>query len=133
MARENAEWLARKQLTARSASTIKVRYADFTTVTRSHTLSLPTSDADVIASWADDAAGEDRSRPPPGAPARRRRARPSRRTGCRCACGSTLRRGSISRGDSAAPLLIAVPTGCAAIASSGAGASRPSSPPSQRA
>jgi DNA polymerase IV len=29
-----------------------VRYADFSTITRSHTLSLPTSDADVIASWA---------------------------------------------------------------------------------
>ena len=32
--------------------TIKVRYADFTTVTRSHTLSRPTCDADVISSWA---------------------------------------------------------------------------------
>ena len=51
MARENAEWLARKQLAAKSID-IKVRYADFSTVTRSHTLSLPTSDADVIASWA---------------------------------------------------------------------------------
>jgi DNA polymerase-4 len=51
MARENAEWLARKRLAARSID-IKVRYADFSTVTRSHTLSLPTSDADVIASWA---------------------------------------------------------------------------------
>jgi DNA polymerase-4 len=51
MARENAEWLARRRLTARTV-TIKVRYADFTTVTRSHTLSLPTDDADVIASWA---------------------------------------------------------------------------------
>ena len=38
MARENAEWLARQQLDARTV-TIKVRYADFTTVTRSHTLS----------------------------------------------------------------------------------------------
>ncbi|MGH8704785.1 MAG: DNA polymerase IV, partial [Burkholderiales bacterium] len=47
MARENAEWLARRQLAARTI-TIKVRYADYTTVTRSHTLSLPTSDADVI-------------------------------------------------------------------------------------
>jgi DNA polymerase-4 len=53
MARENAEWLGRRQLAARTV-TIKVRYADFTTVTRSHTLSLPTSDADVIASWAKD-------------------------------------------------------------------------------
>jgi DNA polymerase-4 len=53
MARENAEWLERRQLAARTV-TIKVRYADFTTVTRSHTLSLPTVDADVISSWAKD-------------------------------------------------------------------------------
>ena len=53
MARENAEWLGRRQLAARTV-TIKVRYADFTTVTRSHTLSVPTADADVISSWAKD-------------------------------------------------------------------------------
>jgi DNA polymerase IV len=53
MARENAEWLARRRLEARTV-TIKVRYADFTTVTRSHTLSRATADADVIASWAKD-------------------------------------------------------------------------------
>jgi len=53
MARENAGWLSRRRLEARTV-TIKVRYADFTTVTRSHTLSRPTSDADVIASWAKD-------------------------------------------------------------------------------
>ena len=51
MARENAEWLTRNHLTARTV-TIKVRYADFKTVTRSHTLSVATDDADVIASWA---------------------------------------------------------------------------------
>jgi len=51
MARENAEWLGRHDLVARSIG-IKVRYAGFETVTRSHTLSLPTDDADVIASWA---------------------------------------------------------------------------------
>jgi DNA polymerase-4 len=51
MARENAEWLTRNHLTARTV-TIKVRYADFKTVTRSHTLSVPTADADLIASWA---------------------------------------------------------------------------------
>ena len=51
MARENADWLARRRLAAKSVD-IKVRYADFSTVTRSHTLSLPTSDGDVIASWA---------------------------------------------------------------------------------
>jgi len=53
MARENAEWLARRHLAARTV-TIKVRYADFSTITRSHTLSLATADADVIASWAKD-------------------------------------------------------------------------------
>jgi DNA polymerase-4 len=51
MARENADWLARRRLAAKSVD-IKVRYDDFSTVTRSHTLSWPTSDADVIASWA---------------------------------------------------------------------------------
>jgi len=51
MAKENAEWLARRGLVARTV-TIKVRYADFTTVTRSHTLSMPTDSSDVIASWA---------------------------------------------------------------------------------
>ena len=51
MARENAEWLQEKQRVARTV-TIKVRYSNFTTITRSHTLSLPTSDADVISSWA---------------------------------------------------------------------------------
>ena len=53
MARENAEWLMRHRLTARTV-TIKVRYADFKTVTRSHTLSRATDDADVISSWAKD-------------------------------------------------------------------------------
>ena len=51
MARENAEWLSRHGLLAKSVG-IKVRYAGFETVTRSHTLSLPTSDPDLIASWA---------------------------------------------------------------------------------
>jgi DNA polymerase-4 len=51
MARENADWLARKRLAARTII-IKVRYADFKTVTRSHTLSMHTDDPDVIASWA---------------------------------------------------------------------------------
>jgi DNA polymerase-4 len=47
MARENAAWLAKKGLVARTV-TIKVRYEDFTTVTRSDTRD-PTSDADEIA------------------------------------------------------------------------------------
>jgi DNA polymerase-4 len=51
LARETAEWLEKKRLAGRTV-TIKVRYADFTTVTRSHTLSRPTCDADVISSWA---------------------------------------------------------------------------------
>lgn len=51
MARENADWLAAHRLAARSIG-IKVRYAGFDTVTRSHTLSRPTSDADVLSSWA---------------------------------------------------------------------------------
>jgi DNA polymerase-4 len=54
MARENAEWLVRRKLEARTI-TIKVRYSvGFVTVTRSHTLSRATADADVIASWAKD-------------------------------------------------------------------------------
>src|SRR5689334_14971560 len=35
MARDNARWLGRKQIVARTV-TIKVRYGDFTTITRSH-------------------------------------------------------------------------------------------------
>jgi DNA polymerase-4 len=62
LARETAEWLERKQLAGRTV-TIKVRYADFTTVTRSHTLSRPTSDADVIASWAAELLGRTQAGP----------------------------------------------------------------------
>ena len=47
MAREGAAWLARKDLLARTV-TIKVRYGDFTTVTRSDTRE-PTRDPDQIA------------------------------------------------------------------------------------
>jgi DNA polymerase-4 len=47
MARQTAAWLARKELLARTV-TIKVRYADFNTVTRSHTAAAPTRDADEI-------------------------------------------------------------------------------------
>jgi DNA polymerase-4 len=50
MARENAEWLRKKQLMARTV-TIKVRYADFTTITRSHS-SAPTDNADDITARA---------------------------------------------------------------------------------
>ena len=47
MARDNARWLKRRGLLARTV-TIKVRYSDFTTVTRSDTR-VPTSDEDDIA------------------------------------------------------------------------------------
>jgi DNA polymerase-4 len=50
MARENAEWLGKRGLVARTV-TIKVRYEDFTTVTRSDTR-WPTSDPDDIAARA---------------------------------------------------------------------------------
>ena len=51
MAHELAGWLERHALGARTV-TIKVRYADFRTVTRSHTLSQPTREASRIAAWA---------------------------------------------------------------------------------
>jgi DNA polymerase-4 len=51
MARQCAEWLARKELLARTV-TIKVRYADFTTVTRSHTAAAPTRDPGEIVARA---------------------------------------------------------------------------------
>jgi DNA polymerase IV len=50
MARDVARWLERKLLCCRTV-TIKVRYSDFTTLTRSHT-EEPTRDADRIASRA---------------------------------------------------------------------------------
>jgi DNA polymerase IV len=51
MARDAATWLVRKELFCRTV-TIKVRYADFTTITRSHSRVPPTRDADDIASRA---------------------------------------------------------------------------------
>ena len=51
MARANAAWLEKKKLFARTV-TIKVRYADFRTVTRSHTGPAPTRDADGMAARA---------------------------------------------------------------------------------
>jgi DNA polymerase-4 len=50
MARDNALWLGRKGLVARTV-TIKVRYGDFTTITRSQTAE-PTSDPDQFAQRA---------------------------------------------------------------------------------
>jgi DNA polymerase IV len=51
MARDGAAWLERKMLFCRTV-TIKVRYSDFTTVTRSHSSDSPTRDADDIAARA---------------------------------------------------------------------------------
>ena len=53
---------------------IKVRYDDFTTITRSHSDAKPTRDADAIAARALALLRENRGRPPPGAAARRQRA-----------------------------------------------------------
>ncbi len=51
LARKTAAWLERKRLVARTV-TIKVRYDDFSLVTRSHTSTMPGRDADDIASRA---------------------------------------------------------------------------------
>ena len=50
MARDAAQWLARRELLCRTV-TIKVRYSDFTTVTRSHS-APPTRDAEALAQRA---------------------------------------------------------------------------------
>jgi DNA polymerase-4 len=51
MARETAAWLEKKALLCRTV-TIKVRYSDFSTVTRSHSVTPATRDADDIAARA---------------------------------------------------------------------------------
>jgi DNA polymerase-4 len=51
MARDAASWLARKQLLCRTV-TVKVRYSDFTTITRSHSKTPSTREGDDIASRA---------------------------------------------------------------------------------
>lgn len=48
MARANAAWLERKSLFARTV-TLKVRYSDFTTITRSDTQPIASRDADALA------------------------------------------------------------------------------------
>ena len=50
MARDGAAWLERRELFARTV-VLKVRYSDFTTVTRSHTAAA-TRDADQLAERA---------------------------------------------------------------------------------
>lgn len=51
MARDVAGWLQKRAITARTV-TIKVRYDDFTTVTRSHSTPLMTDDPEAIATRA---------------------------------------------------------------------------------
>jgi DNA polymerase-4 len=51
MARDGAAWLERKSLVCRTV-TIKVRYSDFTTVTRSHSVAPGTRDPDALAARA---------------------------------------------------------------------------------
>ena len=51
MARDAASWLERKQLFARSV-VIKVRYTDFTTITRSHSTRSASRDADQLSARA---------------------------------------------------------------------------------
>ena len=51
MAADAASWLARKSLQARTI-TLKVRYSDFTTITRSNTRLPPTRNPDEIAARA---------------------------------------------------------------------------------
>jgi DNA polymerase-4 len=51
MARDNAAWLEKKSLLCRTV-TIKVRYADFVTITRSHSQAPPTRDPGDIAARA---------------------------------------------------------------------------------
>ena len=46
MARDATAWLVRRELCARTV-TLKLRYSDFTTITRSHT-ELPTQNGDQI-------------------------------------------------------------------------------------
>jgi DNA polymerase-4 len=53
MADECVEWLERKRRVCRTV-TIKVRYADFTTITRSRTFPAPTRDADLVRASAVD-------------------------------------------------------------------------------
>ncbi len=74
MARDNANWLERRGILARTV-TIKVRYDDFTTITRSDTRA-PTNDRGRHRPARGRASREDRGRKAPGAAARRRRPQP---------------------------------------------------------
>ena len=51
MAERVSRGLKKRELSAQTL-TVKVRYGDFTTLTRSHTLPTPTADEGVMATWA---------------------------------------------------------------------------------
>jgi DNA polymerase-4 len=51
LAERVSEGLKKRELSAQTV-TVKVRYGDFTTLTRSHTLATPTADAGLMAEWA---------------------------------------------------------------------------------
>jgi DNA polymerase-4 len=76
MARGTARWLAKRDLYARTV-TIKVRYNDFTTITRSHT-EPACRDEDAIVRRADRTARENRGRPATDSAARCQRAQSER-------------------------------------------------------
>ena len=73
MARDGAAWLERKLLCCRTV-TIKVRYDDFTTITRSHSQRSRRRATRTTSPRARRAARADRSRPSAGSVARRERA-----------------------------------------------------------
>ena len=109
MARDGAAWLERKTLFCRTV-TIKVRYNDFTTITRSHSSGAPTRDADDIAARAIALLEQNRGRSAPGPVARRQRPQSRgselRRTtvrGCRCSMTSLMSRRRASRGGGSEP------------------------------
>jgi nucleotidyltransferase/DNA polymerase involved in DNA repair len=77
MAGHAAAWLVRRELYARTV-TIKVRYNDFTTITRSQS-EAATRDEENIRRRAVALAGQDRGWPTPNPAARRERAQPDRR------------------------------------------------------
>ena len=89
MARDAAEWLERQELLCRTV-TIKVRYSDFTTITRSHSRTPPTRDAEDIAQRAVELLDRTDAGGAPGPPARRQRAQPRRSVATR-ACVPTDR------------------------------------------
>ena len=75
MARDAAAWLEENQLLCRTV-TIKVRYSDFTTITRSHSQDAGDARRRRHRAARRQAARPHRRRDPPGPPARRQRAQP---------------------------------------------------------